>query len=192
MIQNLSVYIKTVNGFYLTAVNGGGVGPIAGQASVALYSNGTQAQALVRGPESFQLVPIAGGQYAIQTITGNYVTAVNGGGIGGPNDGSSPFHTDQVKPDGWELFILSQIPGFSGSATQPIVSIGMMTLSGWSFVGPFGFPFPTFTTNFITAQNGGNVNNPANGPIHTDATKIGQWETFTLINPATGGVVVFS
>jgi hypothetical protein len=40
----------------------------------------------------------------IRTVTGHYVTAVNGGGVGGPN--TVPIHTEATEIGPWETFIL--------------------------------------------------------------------------------------
>ncbi|HLW70193.1 MAG TPA: hypothetical protein VKS22_06180 [Candidatus Binataceae bacterium] len=108
-MQTLFGHILTSNGKNLvTAVNGGGLGT---NNAVALNTNRTIASTW----ETFTLVlqggspPIGPGmKFALKTLTGNYVTAVSGGGVGGPNDITCPVHTDQTIADAgaWELFTL--------------------------------------------------------------------------------------
>jgi hypothetical protein len=147
--------IRTVNGHFLTAVNGGGLGgPDAGPGSVALHSD-----AVNGGPwETFRVIWLDPyrRQFALRTINGRYVTAVNGGGIGGPNDGSSPFHTDASRIGPWELYTLTQRP------------------DGTTWIRTPG-------GNLVTAVNGGGFGGPNDVPIHTDAMKIGPWERFTFV-----------
>jgi hypothetical protein len=85
--------IRTVNGRYLTAVNGGGVAT-----ADAIHTDATQ----VKGWEQFTLVPLGDGAYAIQTLNGRYLTAVNGGGVAGPDS----IHTDAAQAQAWERFTL--------------------------------------------------------------------------------------
>lgn len=56
-----------------------------------------------RNEMPFQSTPT---QVTIQTINGNYLTAVNGGGVGGPNTGplSAAIHTDATSIGPWETF----------------------------------------------------------------------------------------
>jgi hypothetical protein len=85
------------------------------------------------------------------------VTAVKGGGVGGPNDGSAPIHTDATAIAEWERLVLHFLP-------DSRVTINM----------PNG--------RFLSAVNGGGVSGPSNSPIiTTDAVRRGAWETFTLI-----------
>ena len=78
----------------LTAVNGGG--EPAGGAGVALCTDRT-----VAGDwEKYKLILSPGStlgtnmRFALQTSGGEYLTAVNGGGVGGPNDDTCPIHSD--------------------------------------------------------------------------------------------------
>jgi hypothetical protein len=95
-------------------------------------------------------------KFALQTSTGNYVTAINAGGVGGPNDATCPIHTDATIAGAWEGFILQ----VDDSVNPPTVAIR------------------TQTGNFVTAVNGGGVNGGYAQPIHTDATSVGTWEQF--------------
>ena len=79
----------------MTAVNGGGM------TANVLHTDATQA----KDWERFRLIylgigaPSAPTYYAIQTIKGNYFTAVNGGG-----NYQDALHTDATQIKGWEQF----------------------------------------------------------------------------------------
>lgn len=73
--------IQTVNGHYLTAVGGGGLFDNDPNHSV-IHSDAPW----IRAWEEFTLVPLNNGKtfaYAIRTINGYYLTAINGGGQAG-------------------------------------------------------------------------------------------------------------
>ena len=90
----------------------------------------------------------------IRTFNGNYVTAVNGGGMG-EDANALPIHTDASVAQDWERFQL----WFNDDGTCNIETSG---------------------TYFLTALNGGGIAAPAGSPVATDATEIGKFETFTL------------
>jgi C1A family cysteine protease len=100
----IPIALKTINGNTLTIVNGGGLGgPNSGPGVCALHSD-----AIKIGPwETFTVEWLNPNTIALKTINGNYVTAVNGGGIGGPNDSSSPIHTDATWVNAWEMLTLN-------------------------------------------------------------------------------------
>jgi hypothetical protein len=87
------VAIKTENGFFLSAVNGGGGNIIANATQIGLN-------------ETFLLIPqgIERNRVAIRTINGNYISAIYGGGhrvdargtIIGPNE---QFSLVPIRPD---------------------------------------------------------------------------------------------
>ncbi len=147
--------IRTHNGHIVTAADGGGYGgPNDGPDAVALHSDARQA-----GPwETFRWIWLdpEAGDFALQTQTGNYVTAVAGGGIGGPNDGRAPFHTDAtwVGPD--ERFLIN---GFGDGF------VSLRTRKGF----------------YMTAVNGGGVGGRDGAPLRTDAVRIGAWERFRFL-----------
>ncbi|MCG8460245.1 MAG: hypothetical protein MI919_28515, partial [Holophagales bacterium] len=118
------------------------------------------------------LVSVLGAQAAsaqvpvtIQTSSGNYLTAVNGGNMGSPvgvPPNSTAIHTDAQAIGEWEVFNLISL-GSSHYALQ--------TSGGY----------------FLTAVNGGGIGDPAgmpsnSVPMHTDAHAAGVWETFNLIS----------
>ena len=158
-----TVALKTVNGHTITVVNEGGLGgPNNGPGAVALHTDATTV-----GPwERFTVEWLDSEQrrFALKTVNGNYVTAVNGGGIGGPNDATSPIHTDATWVGPWEKLTMNH-----DEAT------GTVTLQ-------------TPNGRYVTAVNGGEFGGPSNVPIHTDAVKAGQWETFTFVKIWKGGL----
>lgn len=89
--------LKTISGNYVTAVNGGGLGDPPGGTS-AIHTNAT-----VAGPwEQFTINFYSNGTASIQTPTGNFVTAVGGGGYGANN--LAPIHTNATAVGPWEIF----------------------------------------------------------------------------------------
>jgi hypothetical protein len=156
-LPGVTYAFRTPAGGYLSMVYGGGLGgPNSGPGSVALHTDATAI-----GPwEEFTWVWVdqSTGKFALKTVNGNTVTAVNGGNMGGPNDATSPVHTDAGGPYSWES--LKVVPLADGK-------VAIQTASG----------------NYLTAVNGGGYGGPNNVPIHTDATWIGAWETFTLVKP---------
>jgi hypothetical protein len=97
------------------------------------------------------------GTFALKTVNGNYLTAVNGGGQGGPNDASCTVHTDASWVGPWELLTLNY-DAMTGNAT-------IQTANG----------------RYLTAVNGGGIGGPNNVPFHTDATVVGPWEKFSAV-----------
>jgi hypothetical protein len=174
-VKTLFGHILTSNGSnLLTAVDGGGLGT---NNAAALNTNRTAAQAW----ETFTLVlqpgskPIGPGMtFALQTSSGDYLTAINGGGVGGPNDIMCPIHTDQTiaSAGAWELFTLI----VNDSANPPTVQIRPFTTNPTTGANPT-------TAYFVTASNGGNVggSDPSNTqPVHSNAAAVGQWEQFSF------------
>jgi hypothetical protein len=102
----------------------------------------------------------------ILTNTNNFVTAQNGGGIGGPDNtipGTYAVHTDRTASQGastWETLSFAQGPQTN--------QFGLQTSDGF----------------FLTAEQGGGI--PAAGnssdqePIQTNRTVPQAWEQFTL------------
>jgi hypothetical protein len=161
--------ILTANGKnMLTAVNGGGLGgPDSGAGLVALHTDATSAGAW----ETFKLILQPGStlgpgmQFALQTSTGtNYLTAINGGGVGGPNDATCPVHTDATTAGAWEIFTLL----VNDSVNPPTVQIMPFTA------------VPLLGGRYLTAVDGGGVGGPNTQPVHTDATSVGTWQKFSF------------
>jgi hypothetical protein len=135
---------RTQKGYYLTAINGGGR-PI----DPTIITGATSAQAW----EKFKLAiatPPSAYDKNIQTAAGNFVTAVNGGGMT-----ANAIHTDATQPKDWERFRMI----YMGGSPPPYYGIG--TIKG----------------NFITAVNAGGRYQDA---LHTDAKQIQAWEMFRI------------
>ncbi|QQE79542.1 hypothetical protein [Alicyclobacillus sp. SO9] len=145
------IAIQTYTGNYLTVVNNGGLGR---GVSAAIETNRREIGAW----EKFTLEPLNNQErtFAIRTSNGHYVTAVNGGGMGGPNDDNFPIHTDATSIGPWEKFQIVQEP--DGTYT-----------------------FCTFTGFYLTAVNGGGMQQN-DKPISTDRTEVREWETFTIVD----------
>jgi len=83
------VGLMTIDGHYLTAVDGGG------RNTDVIHSNATN----LLGWEEFTLIGFGSSNYAIQTIDGHYLTAVNGGG-----QANDAIHSDATRIAAWEMF----------------------------------------------------------------------------------------
>jgi hypothetical protein len=148
----LVVAIVTSNGYYLTVCNDGGVEGV----NAAIRTNSTT----VGDHEKFTIQPI--GQtntFSLMTSNGiNYVSAVNGGGMGGWDiQHTLPIHTDSTHVSLWEKVTIEP---------QDDGTYALATASGY----------------YLTAVGGGGVGSPGDlQPIHTDATAVGPWETFYLV-----------
>jgi hypothetical protein len=153
-------------GRFLTAVNGGGLG--GDNSGFLTEVPALHSDAVFPGEwEKFfwwWVLPnktYTGGTFALQTVNMNYITAVNGGGMGGPNNASSPFHTDALNPSTWENFYVKHTDD------------GRVTLGTGD------------KKHFVTAVNGGGIGDALfhqnDVPIHTDATKIGGWEIWSTV-----------
>jgi hypothetical protein len=166
---NLSglVAFQTSNHDFVTAVGGGDsmVQANCGARQIALHENATTIGAY----ETFTMVSIPntgeGGYYAFKTSGGYYLTAVNGGGIGGHNNrrAYSQLDTDASTVLAWEKFRLIPLD----ASLHPKVAI--QTSDG---------------THYITASNGGGCGSDATNfvPFRTNAKSIGRWERFRIIN----------
>lgn len=155
--QILTGALQTQNGDFLTAVNGGGLGdPKSASEGVALSTGATKA-----GPfETFTLVWVnkSANTFALKTYDGHFVTAVDGGGIGGPNSDQSPVHTDGSDIGPWEKFTI--------------------TLLHDNIHATIGTPDGT---HFLSAVKGGGVGGSNKVPVHTDATTLGAAAVFQLV-----------
>ena len=121
--------IQTATGNYVTAVSGGG------RTSDVLHTDATQP----RDWERFRLIDLGVGTpaaptfYGIQTIKGNYLTAMGAGG-----KYQDALHTDATQIKGWEQFRIVKC-GDPGSAYE----YGILAANG----------------QFLTASNGGGASN---------------------------------
>ncbi len=147
-----SVYLLTDGGYLLSATNGGGdIGADAIQTRFK-YSLGsaTTTPSVIGAFELFNVLKSSIGQFAFQTVNGNFITAVGGGGRT-----TDVLHTDAVNAAAWEEFRITH----TGSS------------------GVFSVSIQTISNNFLTAVSlGGQTTNA----IHSDATAVGTWETFFI------------
>jgi hypothetical protein len=186
----------TLNGFYLTVLPEGGLG-----LSLQIMENSLFTLA---GPSIVGGPILGSGVSTIRTLDGHFLTAVGGGG-----QSSDPFHTDATAASTWEWFwvlktgdlgsgyryairpvgIASDYLAASlggGFAVQSIERTPLSTDSqftliqvsdGYALQTPNGF-------NYVTAVNGGGIASGEN--LHTDATRISDWETFKIVDQGDG------
>lgn len=119
---------------------------------ISVHTNATRT-----GPwETFGVKWLGQDKIALRTPDGrHYVTAVNGGGMGSIGD-SQAIHTNAtaVGPD--QLFTLTFTNNHS--------TVTLQTANG----------------HYLTAVDCGGCGGANSVPIHTDATSVGAWETFSL------------
>ncbi|MGB8907327.1 MAG: hypothetical protein WCC84_01125, partial [Candidatus Cybelea sp.] len=119
--------------YHVTAVNGGSNRPQTncGHGQVALHENAKSI-----GPrETFNLISVGPNTYAFKTLSGYYVTAVNGGDIGRPNQGRnvSLLHTNAISIGSWEEFYIVTVgsnplhvaiePRISSTTSRPLTMV---------------------------------------------------------------------
>ena len=95
-------HIKTAGNYYVIAFGGGGMGggPNDGltfSTFDTVLPDNNWGFFEIHGPDST-------GLFTITTITGNYVTAVDGGG-----QSTRAFHTDAVVASAWEQFYITKL-----------------------------------------------------------------------------------
>jgi hypothetical protein len=142
--------LQTSAGNYVTAISGGGVGG-ANDATCPVHTDATLADAW----EGFILEvddTVNPPTVIIRTQTGNFVTAVNGGGVNGGN--AQPIHTDVTTVGSWEQFLFNFVAlagpsikitwsaNINGPANGNIAATSPITLTlnqdgSWSFSGTF-------------------------------------------------------
>lgn len=135
----------TVTGEYTCNDRGNRIGPVPWTATIICDTGSSTALA---------------GKFAIATANGSYLTAVNGGGVGGPN----AVHTQPFPPG-------TVVSGFKETFTllpQPDGKYAIQTYRG----------------TYLTAVRGGGLSGP--DTIHTDATRIDAWEKFAIERQADG------
>ena len=134
---------------YLTAVEGGGRTTNVIHTDAARIGSWEKFRLLVGGS-------LSPGEYVFQTVSGNYITAVNGGGLSGPGvlpggQSTDAIHTDATQIGSWEKFRFGSDP------------------YGWRNT------VQTVDSHYLTAVGGGGKTTDA---IHTDAVKADNWEFF--------------
>src|SRR5216684_1289164 len=153
-IEEDRIAIRTSNGHYLTAVNGGGMGEAANQ--LPIHTDARK----IGGWETFRVRFSGDGFCTIQTSSGNYLTAVNGGGVGAPPN--HPVATDRTAIQEWETFTMERL-------------------------GQGLYAFKTSKGTYMNAVGGGGKGEAANKlPLHTDTTKAKAWEKFIVVPVKTG------
>jgi len=137
------------------------LGLIALTAAVAAGLAGmstSNAGAAVTQPPKAAAPAAAPANCVIKTWTGNYLTAVGGGGRE-----LDTLHTNATRIGSWEKFAL--VPAGNGM-------VAIQTVDG----------------HYLTALSGGGLTDdmPYTSAMHTDATRIQAWEKFTLVPLNTG------
>ena len=152
-------------GTYVTAVGGGG------QTTNALHTDATQAQAWEKFKlwvdQSVATRPATHKHtYAFQTATGNYLTAVNGGGLGGIN----VLHTDATHPQAWEKFRLVPI----------IPPVSFTPVGGSGRIPAWYYAIQTERGDFLTAVDGGD--RTIEPTMQSNSTQIHAFELFQMVS----------
>jgi hypothetical protein len=133
--SNSKNFFFTAGNVILSAKNGGGIG-------ASDDAETFQTERIELAPDA--LFGLAGanqdGSFSIQTATGNWVTAVGGGG-----HSSRAFHTDATAANTWEKFYLLKT-GDLGSGHQYAIRP----------TGTGNIPGKAQTFSYLTANNGGN------------------------------------
>jgi hypothetical protein len=159
-----TITIKTWTGNFVTAesLNGGGLSG----SDAAMNTNRTKQL----GWETFTCVPASGptnsSPFGLKTSNGQWVTAIWGGGVGGPDADPWEIQTNRTQALAWETFTLVT-SNVNPNSNSNSFSCALKTSNGL----------------FVTAVNGGGYgnNDTANKfPIHTNATWAvpGPWEIF--------------
>ena len=194
--------IQTLQGYYVSAANGGGLGANF-DASQVLH---TYVTSLVDSAKFRLIGPSAAGNSAIGTVNGHLLTALGGGG-----KATHAFHTDATVASTWEAFWVLK-SGDLGSgfryAIRP-VGTGVSIVNFLTALGGGGRPAPAVTHfsglapesqftlirledgsyalqtangfNYVTAVDGGGLSSGADN-LETDATQIGPWEKFKIVD----------
>ena len=133
--NNFKVFFFTAGNFILSARGGGGTGESNDDQTF-------QTERIELAPDALFALNGAAqdGTFSIQTETGNFVTAVGGGG-----HATRAFHTDATKASTWEKFYLLKT-GDLGSGHQYAIRP----------TGTGNIPGKGETLSYLTALNGGN------------------------------------
>jgi len=178
----------SVSGEYTCNDRGNQIGPVAWTATIMCAAQ----------PGGSTLM----GRFALQTASGNYLTAVNGGGIQGPG----AINSDATKVSGWETFevepqpdgkyaiktmngnYLTAMRGGGVTGADVIHSDGRRIDAWEKFTlkpqSDGTYAIQTANGNYLSAVNGGGIGG-GRGAIHTDATTVRGWEKFKLVAAGT-------
>jgi hypothetical protein len=118
--------------------------------------------------ETFTMTQVNASQVTFATSGGNWVTAVNGGGMVGPANTLAPIETNVTQVNTNSTFVIT-----------PVDNLGHVTIQ-------------TCNGDYLSANWGGGQTDDTAGfntqPIHTDAVvanrPAGTWETFSLVPSA--------
>ncbi|MDF7777332.1 hypothetical protein P1X14_18890 [Sphingomonas sp. AOB5] len=142
--------LTTLNGNFMTIVRGGAMGDKEAPLNTEFPYVTPHAHF------TWVSIDLTAGTFALRCANGvNYLTANNGGGIGGPEDHYVPVHSDATSIGNWETLVLEDL-------------------------GDFQFAIASCDTYYVTAVNGGGWDDSV-APFRTSATEIGPWETFTFV-----------
>jgi hypothetical protein len=205
--DNFQNFMFTAGNFIVSARNGGGIG-----ASDDTETFQTEARDF-RDDEKFIFNgPEQDGTFSVQTLTGNFVTAVGGGG-----HSSRAFHTDATQALAWEKFFLLRtgdltlghlhqyairpigtnvgfLTAINGgnrkvqamTANSPLVDNSRFRLEKQAD-GTFaiGTPMPF---HFVTADDGGGLahGSPQIDNLITTQTQVKDWEKFRIQETSPG------
>jgi hypothetical protein len=202
-------YIQTVNGYFLMAPDGGG--RTTSDAIVADLHQYPYGQYTDWAKFRFVMNKIGnttgygGGESTIQTINGDFVTAVGEGGRT-----TDVLHTDATIAKEWEYFSITKCgdigSGFSyaikdtsigqflkaaggGGLTQNAVSaeFGISDLARFTLIrqadGSYSLQTPN-GVNYVTAVSGGGLDQGSATPdiLQTNQTQAQAWEKFTIVD----------
>jgi hypothetical protein len=221
----LQYAIQTENGTYITAVSGGG------RSSDVLHTDAAQPSKW----EQFGLIPQVSQPsiypsyydmrhsspwyYAIATNTGNYLTALGGGGHTDPS-----MHSDATKIGAWELFRLIKCGELMSGYQYAIRRIEGLTMGAEGGGGKFthglvlgysmsveadsvekfrlieqtdgSYAIQTPSGNYVTAVAGGGIPaldkelGSAADVFHTNAVQVQSWEKFRILDQGDGTYVI--
>ncbi len=104
---------------------------------------------------------VVGGIPVIKTVNGYYLTAVGGGGRN-----SDVIHTDATQAQAWESLDLEYL--------------GVARDGTW-------YAIKTVNGNYLTAVGGGGHRGEPQDTLHSDATKVDDWEKFKVFCQGDGG-----
>jgi hypothetical protein len=141
-----------------TAVTAATAGAAAADAASAATAAGATADKALRviPPTRYPFTYTLPGEFAFRTTKGYYLTAINGGGRASP----PTVVTASSTAGPWEQFHIVVNPA-----------------NAWDK------SIRTAMNNYVTAVNGGGMTSDA---LHTDATQIGGWEQFRMIDLTEG------
>jgi hypothetical protein len=198
-------YIQTVNGYFLMAPDGGGrttsdaIVTDLHQYPYGVYTDIAKFRFVMH--LTAPTLGVGAGVYTIQTINGNFVTAVGGGG-----QLTNAIHTDAKTAQSWEYFNVSKCgdlgSGFTyaikssvgaylsapggGGGTQGGIKMGNIDDSArFTLIRQADGTYALRTSNginYVTAVGGGGRDYAIDSNFHGDATQVQAWEKFRIVD----------